>query len=181
MSLRKAITLVGIAILMLSGCEGGGDFQFGIETSTCDQRCGESATCNTALADMADNEKGNVSFPYGGRYEDGTGSYPEGLNRLNVTLTLTVEGEGKVLATFSTPDGRTTSVEATHANPGVITDDIKVRLEKEKPTELNPSIESAELDMTIQSVGAAAQGVQAKLLINDCLPPYCQPTPPYCK
>jgi hypothetical protein len=169
--LKVVALLFGILLFMLA-CSGGDgtDRSYNLLGVTmCTYRDGQS-TCDGAKGDLAEGSSTVVSYAWGRLYREGSSysdEYVKGLTGIDITLTLTVEGDGKAMASFETPDGRTVSVEATKDNPGVITDMAKLIFEKHSPSDTQEWTETAYVEVTVASVDGPVAGVQADFVVND--------------
>jgi hypothetical protein len=177
----KVITLLAIVLVLLS-CSSGDDFDdfnAGVYITTCDHGCGEFSTCQSSRGDMAEKEKADLSFPFGSVYAEGERDYPEGMKTLDITLTVTVEGEGTVKITVLTNSGEKIVQEATNGNPAVITATVPLTIKKTRGDNI---VESAAIDgIRLETVDGPAVDVQANIAVNECSDNWCNKTHPNCQ
>jgi hypothetical protein len=179
---------VVILILVLSACSGGnsGESANLLGMTMCNSVCGKNMNCDGAKGDLKENASTVVNYTLGNRYDPGKSGfydyYPAGATQANITITLRVDN-GKAKASFTAPDGTVTSVEASKDAPGTVSGVVALRTEKENPNKNknNPAIESLHIDITVESVGGPATGVQVDFVVDDCFDTYCQKSAPICK
>lgn len=177
----KVSILLAIVLVILS-CSSGDDFDdfnAGVYITTCDQKCGELSTCQSSRGDMEKKEKADLSFPFGDVDSDGTRTYPESMKTVDITLTITVEGEGTVKVTVLTASGEKIIQEATNGNPVVITTTVPLTIRKTRGDNIT---ERAAIEgIRLETVDGPAVGVQANIAINECTDNWCNKTHPFCQ
>ncbi len=155
-----------------------------LSSSSCTMTCGELMTCDGGKGELKKGESTIVQYSLANRYKTGnpdyTDQYEAGLKQLNITITLTVD-EGTAKASFKAPDGTVTSVEASKDSPGVVTGVAALKVKKVNPNSgNNKTIESIEIEITVESIDGPVTGAQVDFVINDCFDSYCKKTEPAC-
>jgi len=178
MRIYKILGLLSILLILLScSTQDMEDFDIGITSSTCDKKCGDISTCRSTKGDMKEKEKDELSFPFGSVYSDGSSDYPENLETLNITLSLTVEGTGSAKVSLKNAAGDRITGIASAGNPVVITDTVPLKKSKGGDN----IIQSAEITgVRVESVDGPATDVQVIITINDCIDNWCTGTHPNC-
>jgi hypothetical protein len=183
MKTLKFATILFVFLIATLSCEiGGAEFDPGIELTTCSNKCGEQGTCQSSRGDLAEKAKVNLSFPFGGVTSQGARDYPENTDSVNITLNLSVEGEGSARVTIKTASGGEVTGIAKNGSPVVLTETVKLTKKKTEPSGLSDNIESASIEgIKVESVDGPATGVQVNISINDCTSPWCTKTHPNCQ
>ena len=177
----KSILGIFAILAILISCQSSDNINAGIGLTTCDHVCGQTPTCQTSRGDLEKKGKTDVSFPFGVVSETGTRDYPESIQSVNATLTATLEGAGSIKVSVLTADGRTVTAVATKDSPAIITDTFTLKFNKEKPSTVIDSIESAKIvGIVVEPIGIPAVGVQLNLVINECTDNWCTRTHPNC-
>ena len=173
--------LITLLFAIISCDLGGVEYDPGIELTTCNSKCGETDRCQTSRGDMIENQKVELSFRLYGVNQDGTRDFPEGLQTVNVSFILTVDGEGSVKVSMKDANGQTISATATNGNPAELTTNVSLVLKQEKPSALSDQIQSASIEgITVETVDGPASGVQINLTVNGCVSNWCTGTHPVC-
>jgi hypothetical protein len=174
----KVFALVAIVVILIS-CSSVEDFDPGVYITTCDNKCGEYSTCQSSRGDMEKKEKADLSFPFGSVYAEGERDYPESMKSINITLTVTVDGEGTVKVTMRTSDKGKISATASNGNPAVLTGTVPLTIKKNKGDNI---VESASIEgIRVETVGDAATDVQVNISVNECTDNWCTNIHPNCQ
>lgn len=174
----KVISLIAILVVILS-CSSMEDFDPGVYITTCDLKCGELSKCQSSRGDMEKKEKADLSFPFGSVYATGERSYPESMKTVDITVTVTVEGEGTVKVTMRTSDNGKINATASSGNPAVLTGTVPLTIKKNKGDNI---VESASIEgIRVETVDGPASGVQVNIAINECTDNYCTKIHPVCQ